>query len=56
MKIEKKTKAYLLVNNLLSELNDRSGFDNWWDDLDTNIKLEIKEELANIILKFYDEN
>ncbi len=31
---------------ILTELQDRKGFDDWWDDLDQDIKTEIWDLLS----------
>jgi hypothetical protein len=38
-----------LTNSLIEKLNDRKGFDYWWDNIDTKTKKEIKEELKRTI-------
>jgi hypothetical protein len=35
-----------VVDAVLNDLEDRSGFDWWWDDIDPDIREEIKAELA----------
>lgn len=34
---------------VISSLNGRKGFDNWWDELDEDLHEEITAELADII-------
>ena len=38
-----------LTNKILSSLLDRGGFDSLWDELDYNVKFEIKDEIVEII-------
>lgn len=42
-------KAIRITNAIINELCDRCGFDNWWDDLDRDIRQEIREKLTDII-------
>ena len=44
-----------LANKILSSLLDRGGFDSLWDELDYNVKFEIKDEITEIIRKDVDE-
>lgn len=37
------------VKKILNMLNDRKGFDGWWDDIDEEIQNEIAEEIRKII-------
>ena len=37
------------VAEILDSLCDRNGFDDWWYNLDNDIKLEIEKELEEII-------
>lgn len=37
------------IEKILDNLNDRGGFDGWWDGIDEDIQTEIKEELNDII-------
>jgi len=39
---------------VIDELNARSGFDYWWDDIDRDIQDEIRETLAERIEENYD--
>ena len=48
--------AYVIVDNILQELLGRSGFDDWWDDIDYDIQDEIMNELAKIIVKEYEND
>ena len=34
------------ANSIISNLCDRSGFDDWWYNLDEDIQDEIKEEIV----------
>ena len=38
-----------IVENILSELNGRSGFDDWWYNIDEDIQAEITETLVNLL-------
>lgn len=44
-------KAKIISKKILSELNDRSGFDGWWDGIDADIQKEIHESIAKIVLQ-----
>lgn len=44
-------KSKMISTKILSELNDRSGFDGWWDGIDDDIQKEIHETIAKIILQ-----
>jgi hypothetical protein len=35
-----------IVDDILAELSDRSGFDGWWGDIDPDIQTEIRQALA----------
>ena len=37
-----------IVEAILNELRGRKGFDWWWDDLEEDIKQEIRESLIHI--------
>ena len=41
--------AVSAVRKIIDDLNDRSGFDAWWEDIDTGTKQEIRQRLASII-------
>jgi len=38
--------AQEIVDIVLKDLADRKGFEEWWDDIDDDISLEIAEELV----------
>ena len=38
-----------IIENILSELNSRSGFDDWWCSIDEDIQEEITETLVNLL-------
>lgn len=38
-----------IVNEIISALCNRGGFDGWWDSVDTSTQKEIKKELEKII-------
>lgn len=39
------------VKAVLDDLNDRSGFDHWWGDIDSDTRREIRSDLAKAIEK-----
>ena len=43
-----------IVDRLIDDLCDRSGFDNVWDSLDPDIQDEIREEWKSIIRTLWD--
>lgn len=43
-------KAQRVVTAVLDELRGRKGFDNWWDDLDEDIREEICETAYHQVL------
>ena len=43
------TSALGIYGDILKALNNRAGFDAWWDEIDDEIKDEIREELLDII-------
>jgi len=45
----KLTKEKKIVAEIIEALCDRSGFDDWWGNLDTDTKNEITIELVRII-------
>ena len=47
MDIERTAKK--IVKHILDDLDDRGGFDGWWDDIDTDTQAEIKEELEDTV-------
>ena len=38
-----------LIEKIIDELNGRGGFDDWWCNIDEDIKEEITEALVNIL-------
>lgn len=38
-----------IIENILNELNDRSGFDDWWHNIGEDIQEEITETLVNLL-------
>lgn len=38
--------AQEIVHIVLKDLEDRKGFEEWWDDIDDDVALEIAEELV----------
>jgi hypothetical protein len=45
-----------VVSKILLELNDRSGFDGWWSNIDYDIQEEIENELVSIIKSILDKS
>lgn len=44
-------RAKAAAKAVLDDLNDRSGFDHWWGNIDSDIKREIRGDLAKAIEK-----
>tara|TARA_R110002110_G_scaffold201607_5_gene412622 strand:+ start:1129 stop:1302 length:174 start_codon:yes stop_codon:yes gene_type:complete len=44
------------VLEMLDSLCDRSGFDDWWYNLDDDIEREIEKELEDIIERRLNQN
>lgn len=42
--------AAKIVKAVITDLSDRSGFDHWWDDIDSGIRAEIRRELKRKVL------
>jgi hypothetical protein len=38
-----------IIDEIINNLCDRSGFDDWWWNIGEDIQNEIKEEMLNII-------
>lgn len=38
-----------IVEEILTELNGRKGFDDWWYNIDEEIQDEIKDDLIEIV-------
>ena len=47
-------RAKAAAKAVLRDLDDRSGFDHWWGNIDGDIQQEIRAELAKVIEKAYD--
>lgn len=47
--------AHTVTNSIIDMLLDRSGFDDWWDSIDTDIQDEIRDSIASHILDGLDE-
>lgn len=45
-----------ITDEVLRELEDRKGFDWWWDELDDEIQGDIKDALKSRVQKALDEN
>lgn len=43
--------ALKIVNAVLKDLNGRKGFDDWWDNIDLEIRREIRKELTGVVVK-----
>ena len=43
-------RAKKIVKAILTDLEDRSGFDHWWGDIDGPIRTEIRKELTSIVV------
>lgn len=41
-----------LAKEIISTLNNRGGFDHWWDSIEEDIRKEIIEELSLVIENF----
>lgn len=44
-------RAKTAAQAVLADLNDRSGFDHWWSDIDSDTRREIRDDLAKEIDK-----
>lgn len=42
-------RARAAAKAVLADLNDRSGFDHWWGNIDSGTKREIRDDLAKAI-------
>lgn len=40
---------YDLPDKIIEVLCNRNGFDGWWDNLDSEIKDEIKNEIGDVV-------
>jgi len=38
-----------IVDEIIDVLSDRSGFDDWWKNIDVDNQNEIKEMLVNVV-------
>lgn len=45
-----------IIGAILSELNSRGGFDDWWHNIDEDIQEEITETLVNLLPTNIDSN
>jgi len=41
--------AEYLVDAVLRELNDRAGFDHWWDSIDPDTQVELRQKLVDLL-------
>lgn len=39
----------MIVDKIMKVFLGRAGFDGWWDDIDTDIKQEILQELEDVL-------
>ena len=39
-----------IIDNIINELNGRSGFDDWWCNIDEDTQEEIEQTLVNTLL------
>lgn len=44
------------VGEIITDLKDRRGFDQFWHGIDSDIKDEIKETHRDILKEYFDEN
>jgi hypothetical protein len=44
-----------IANNIIAVLEERAGFDSWWDDLDGDIQKEILTEMEETIETIYKQ-
>ena len=49
-----KLKNTRVATEILDELNGRSGYDNLWDDLDEDLRKEIKDAIIEILEQYYE--
>ena len=47
--------ATRIVQSILSDLYGRAGYDAWWDEIDKDIKHEIRMDLEGIVEKALTE-
>jgi len=47
-----KLKAEDLVNDVIDILEDRNGFDNWWNEVDGELRDEIFKELVALVQRY----
>ena len=45
-----------IYDAILDNLNDRKGFDYWHQDIDENVKAEMKAEVSEVIDRILSEN
>ena len=43
-----------IVTTVLNDLENRSGFDHWWDDVDEEIQDEVRQVLAAKVQQVLD--
>lgn len=41
------------AKEIMESLNERSGYDSLWDDLDEGLQKEIEEDIAEILEQYY---
>lgn len=55
VRTDNKKAAEEIVNKIISDISDRSGFGNAWEDMDSDIQDEIKAKWLNIIMDELNE-
>jgi len=53
MNDETKNNVEPVIADIIGALDDRGGFDAWWDDIDEDIQDEIKDELVGIVAGWF---
>lgn len=43
-----------IVDKMLNELYDRTGFSDWWDSIDVDVQQEIEDSLVSIVENILD--
>lgn len=47
--------AVRVVDAVLKDLQDRSGFDHWWDDISDDVQEEVRADLIEAVMPFGGE-
>ena len=53
MSNETKGNVEPVIADIIGALDDRKGFDDWWDELDEDIQDDIKDELVEIVVGWF---